>query len=134
MEMTLIADTRLLLVHTFPADEHERLVIRELMYRSLRERLTIPSVVVTEYFKTAGRKIGKQGVLTQISLLKENGATISEINETIAFVAGELLLKHENRSIGDSLIAATALYLRASYVVSDDRHFHDFGLKTRWIE
>ena len=131
--MTLVADTRFLLVHTFPADENERDRIRELMRRSLRERLVIPAVVVTEYFKTAGKNIGKQGVLTQISLLKENGGIISDINEEIALMAGELLVKDEERSIGDALIAATALHFRSSHVVSDDPHFHKFGLKTKWI-
>lgn len=74
--MTLVADTRLLLVHTFPADEEERSRISDLMHSSLKQRLIIPSVVVTEYFKTAGRKIGKSDVSTQISILKESGPSI----------------------------------------------------------
>lgn len=131
--MTLVADTRFLLVHTFPADENEKDRIRELMRQSLRERLVIPAVVLTEYFKTAGKNIGKQGVSTQISLLKENGGTISDINEEIALLAGELLLKDEARSIGDTLIAATAFHFRSSHILSDDPHFHEFGLKTKWI-
>jgi predicted nucleic acid-binding protein len=131
--MTLVADTRLLLVHTFPVDENERDRIKELMRRSLREHLVIPAVVVTEYFKIAGKIIGRQGASTQISVLKDNGGIIFEINEEIAILAGELLLKDEERSIGDALIAATALHLRSSYIVSDDPHFHEFGLKTKWI-
>jgi predicted nucleic acid-binding protein len=131
--MTVVADTRFLLVYAFPADQGERERIRELMRRSLREHLVIPSVVITEYFKTAGKKIGKQGVSTQISILKENGADISDVDETTALLAGEMLLKDEKRSIGDVLIAATCLILRASHVVSDDPHFHEFGLKTTWI-
>ncbi|HYB02995.1 MAG TPA: PIN domain-containing protein, partial [Nitrososphaerales archaeon] len=130
--MTLVADTRFLLVHTFPADEEERSRIRDLMRSSLRQHLAIPSVAVTEYFKTAGKKIGKQGVTNQISVLKENGAVVSNVDEVTALLAGELLLKDEKRSIGDSLIAATAIVLRASHVLSDDPHFHEFGLKTRW--
>jgi predicted nucleic acid-binding protein len=131
--MTLVADTRLLLVHTFPADENERDKVRELMRHSLRERLIIPAVVLTEYFKTAGKNIGKQAASTQISLLKENGGIISDVNEDVALLAGELLLKDEKRSVGDALIAATALHLRSSHVVTDDSHFHEFGLKTKWI-
>lgn len=131
--MTVVADTRFLLVYTFPADQEQSEHIKELMRRSLREHLVIPSVVITEYFKTAGRRIGKEGVSTQISLLKENGANISPVDESMAFLAGELLHKDEKRSIGDTLIAATALILHASYVVSDDPHFSEFGLKTKWI-
>ena len=131
--MTDVADTRFLLVYTFPADEEERNRIRELMHRSLREHLVIPSVVVTEYFRTAGRKVGKQSVSTQISLLKENGAEISDLDETTAFLAGELSLKNERRSIGDTMIAATALVIRASHIITDDPHFREFGLRTKWI-
>lgn len=131
--MTLVADTRFLIVHTFPANEEERDRVRELMHRSLREHLVIPSVVVTEYFKTAGRKIGKQGVSTQLSVLKENGAEISALDESTAFLAGELSLKNEKRSIGDALIAATALAIHASHIISDDPHFRELGLKTKWL-
>ncbi|MDG6994505.1 MAG: PIN domain-containing protein [Nitrososphaerota archaeon] len=131
--MTLIGDTRFLLVYTFPADEEERDRVRELMHRSLRERLVIPSVVLTEYFKTAGRRIGKEGVSTRISSLKESGAEISELDEDTALLAGRLLLKDEKRFVGDALIAATALSMRASHIISDDPHFHQFGLKTKWL-
>lgn len=131
--MTLVADTRFLLVHTFPADEEERDRVRELMHRSLREHLVIPSVVVTEYFKTGGRKIGKQGVSTQISVLKENRAEIFDPDESTALLAGELALKNEKRSMGDILIAATALAIHASHIISDDLYYHELGLKTKWL-
>jgi len=131
--MTHVADTRFLLVHAFPADKDERQRVRDLMRRALRERLVIPSVVVTEFFKTAGRRIGKQGVSTQISVLKENGAEVSDLDEGTAILAGELSLKNEKRSIGDTIIAATALTIQASHIVTDDLHFHEFGLKTKWI-
>ena len=131
--MTLVADTRFLLVYSFPADQDERENIRDLMRKSLRDRLVIPAVVITEYFKTAGEKIGKQGVMNQISLLKDNGANIFAIDESTASLAGELLLKDMKRSMGDALIAATATILHASHVVSDDPHFHEFNLKTKWI-
>jgi predicted nucleic acid-binding protein len=99
----------------------------------LREHLIIPAVVITEFLKTAGKSMGKQAASTQISLLKEHGGAIFDINEEIALLARELLLKDDKRSVGDSLIAATALCLHVSYIVSDDPHFHDFGLKTKWM-
>jgi len=133
LALTHVADTRFLLVHTFPADADERDRVGELMHRTLREHLVIPSVVVTEYFRTAGRKIGKGGVSTQISVLKDSGAEISDLDEATAVLAGELSLKNERRSIGDTLIAATALIIKASHVITDDPHFHEFGLKTKWI-
>jgi len=131
--MTDVADTRFLLVHTFPADEVERERIRDLMHRSLRGHLVIPAVVVTEYYRTAGRKLGKDGASTQINVLKENGAEISELDENMAVLAGELSLENEKTSIGDTLIAATALDIQASHIITDDPHFREFGLRTKWI-
>ena len=61
------------------------------------------------------------------------GARIFAVDESTALLAGEMLLKDEKRSIGDALIAATALILNASYVVTDDPRFHEFDLKTRWV-
>ena len=95
--------------------------------------MVIPSVVITEYFRTAGGRIGKEGVSTQISVFEENGAEIASLDEETAFLAGELSLRNERRSIGDTMIAATALVTRASHIVTDDPHFHEFGLKTKWI-
>lgn len=131
--MTVIADTRLLMVYTFPASAEERDLIRQLMRQSLREHLVIPSVVLTEYIKNAGREIGKQAAETRVFSLKESGAEVYDIHESTALLAGELLLKDQKRSVGDALIAATALELHASHVISDDPHFHEFGLKTKWI-
>jgi len=131
--MTLVADTRFSFGYTFPASEEERERIRDLMDSSLREHLVIPSVVLTEYFKAAGRFIGKGGVSARIFAMKDRGAEISHLDENRALLAGELLLKDVKRSIGDALIAATALDLHASHVLSDDPHFRELGLKTKWI-
>lgn len=131
--MTSIADTRLLLVHTFPASDEERNLIKQLMQRSLRERLVIPSIVLAEYIKSAGKEIGKQAASTRVLNMKENGAEVYNIRESTALLAGELLLKDQKRSVGDALIAATALELHASHVVTDDPHFREFGLRTKWI-
>jgi len=65
--------------------------------------------------------------------LSENGAEIFDIDEGTAFLAGELALKNERRSIGDTLIAGTALVTEACHVVTDDPHFHELGLRTKWI-
>lgn len=131
--MTLIADTRLLLAYTFPTSDEERELIRQLLQHSLRDHLVIPSIVFTEYMKNAGKVIGKEAASARLLNLKEKGADVQDINESIAFRAGELLLRDQKRSIGDALIAATALELHATHVLTDDPHFREFGLKTKWI-
>jgi hypothetical protein len=75
------------------------------MRSSLRQHLATPSIAVTKYGKATGRRIGKQGAANRIAILKENRAIVSIIDESTAIVAGELLLKDEKRSTGDSLIA-----------------------------
>jgi predicted nucleic acid-binding protein len=102
------------------------------MRASLRDHLVVPSIVVTEYIKIAGKIIGKQAALNQISIMKESGAEVVSLDEQIAVLGGELALRDEKKSIGDTLIAATAISMHASHVVSDDPHFRDFGLKTKW--
>ena len=131
--MTVVADTRFLIVFSFPSTEGERDRVRELMYRSLRDRLVIPSVVITEYIKTAGSGMGKESAVARIAGLKESGAEVAVLDEKTAMRAGALLLEHADKPIGDALIAATALIRRASHVITDDPHFQQFGLKTRWV-
>ena len=133
MAMTAVADTRFLVVFTFPSTEREKESVRELMHQSLRERLIIPTVVVTEYLKAAGRKIGKAAAMAKIANLKESGAEIAALDEKTAVKAGELLLAHGEKPIGDAIIAAAALIKKARHVISDDPHFGEFGLRTKWM-
>ena len=130
--MTAVADTRLLLVFAFPSTERERERIREVMHESLREPLIIPAVVVTEYVKAAGKRIGKEAAIAKIAGLKESGAEITTFDERTAVRAGELLLAFGDKPIGDAIIAATTLIRKARHVISDDPHFKELGLRTRW--
>lgn len=131
--MTAVADTRFLIVHTFPSTEVERDSIRGLMHRCLRERLIIPTVVLTEYLRIAGKKIGRQRATARILQLRESGAEFIPLDEKTAFLAGNMLLENREKPIGDAIIAATLVGKGASYVISDDPDFEDFGVTTRWI-
>jgi predicted nucleic acid-binding protein len=130
--MTVVADTRFLVVFTFPSTDDEASKARELMHRSLRERLVVPSIVVAEYVKAAGKKIGRDGALTRLANLKEGGATVMGLDERTAVRAGDLLLRRDV-PIGDAIVAATALTARASHVLSDDPHLAALGIRTKWI-
>ncbi len=133
LKSRVIADTRFLIVHTLPSTELEREKIDELMHLHLREGLLIPTVVVVEYLKVAGRKLGKQAAILRIQKLKNDGAEFISLDEKIAFTAGELLLKEPEKPIGDVIIAATSLNAKARFLISDDPEFEQLWVKTKWI-
>ena len=131
--MTSICDTRLLITFWFPPTEETQQKAAKLLQRELSHRLLIPSIVVTEYIKIAGRKIGVEAALNQINVLESRGATIIDVDKEVAVEAGKLLNIHSNVPIADALIAATYNHKSAEYIITEDEHFEELGCKTRWI-
>ena len=103
------------------------------MDESLRRGLLMPSIVVTEFIKLAGKRLGEEAALIFLKELTTRGATIVAIDEKIALEAGKLSLRQWDVPIADSLIGATTLVHRAEHVVSDDQHFKQIKLKTKWL-
>lgn len=134
MALTSVADTRLLLAFKFPPSEGVRDQISALLVQELRRGLLIPSIVVTEYIKIAGGRVGLSAALAHIGELEARGARIVEIDRAIAVKAGELSLKHADIPIADTLIASTATIHGARQVLTDDPPFHKLGLKLKWIK
>jgi predicted nucleic acid-binding protein len=133
MAMTAVADTRLLLTIQFPADELVRERIRIFIQREMVRGIILPSIVLSEFIKIAGLRIGIQAALTTINALKERGMRTKPIDEDLAKEAGRLLLKHSTVPFADSLIAAFTTSGIAEYILSDDPHFTMLGSKTRWF-
>ncbi|MDG6898643.1 MAG: PIN domain-containing protein [Nitrososphaerota archaeon] len=131
--MTGVADTRLLLALEFPPDEDSRNRVRALLQRELAGRLLAPSVIMAEYVKHAGPKIGKDSARTRIARLKEEGMRIVPLGEQEAFAAGELLLANHDAPMADALVASLVTSGRGQYVVSDDPHFRSMGVKSKWF-
>lgn len=131
--MTSAADTRLLLTFQFPPDEAVRDKVRVFIQRELAHGIVLPSIVLTEFVKIAGTKIGRDAALDTIRMLKEHGMKVRAIDEELALEAGKLLLKHRNVPFADSLIAAFTSSKIAGYVLSDDPHFKTLGSKTKWF-
>ncbi len=103
------------------------------MNESLRRGLLLPSIVVTEFIKLAGKNLGEEAALTFLKELTIRGASIIAIDETIATEAGKLALRHWDVPIADALISATMIVHRAEHIVSDDQHFKHMKLKTKWL-
>ena len=131
--MTVVADTRFLLTFKFPPTKETKQRIVNLMEESLRRGLLVPSIVVTEFIKLAGKRLGEEAALIFLKELTTRGVPIVAIDENIAIEAGKLALRHWDVPIADILISATMIVHHAEHIVSDDPHFRDMRLRTRWL-
>ncbi|MGD0202604.1 MAG: PIN domain-containing protein [Candidatus Bathyarchaeia archaeon] len=131
--MTSVADTRLLLTLEFPPNEDLAAKAEDFVEKETARQLLAPSIVITEFIKYAGARIGEDAARTRIRLLKEKGLRIIPIDEKDALTAGSLLLAHRNVPIADALIASFVKNGAAEYVITDDLHFKTLGVKTKWI-
>jgi len=131
--LTSIADTRLLLTLEFPPTEILGAKIGGFIEKEIARQLFAPSIVLTEFIKYAGTRIGEDAAITRINVLKEKGLKILPLDEKIALTAGSLLLSHANVPIADALIASYVKNGAAEYVITDDLHFKTLGVKTKWI-
>jgi len=98
--------------------------------RSAKERF-ISSIVLHEVYQLTLRKDGRETAKLRTTLLEQDYEVI-DVTAEIAKTSAELRLKY-NMSMADSIIAATALALKAT-CVSDDPHFKVVKeIKTDWI-
>ena len=131
--MTGVADTRLLLALEFPPKEEVGLEVRDFFEKELTKRILVPSIVLTEFVKIAGSKIGADAAKNRIRLLKDKGIIVTAIDEETALIAGCLLLSNQHMPISDALIASFVKKGVADYVITDDPHFKTLGVKSKWI-
>jgi len=131
--LTSLADTRLLLTLEFPPNEDLAAKVEDFVEKETARQLLAPAIVITEFIKYAGARIGEDAARTRIRLLKEKGLRIIPIDEKDALTAGYLLLAHRNVPIADALIASFVKNGAAEYVITDDLHFKTLGVKTKWI-
>lgn len=131
--MTSVADTRLLLTLQFPPDDIVKDNIQTFVQKEISNGIILPSIVLSEFLKIAGSRIGVQAAIRTISIIKERGMKVRAIDEELAVEAGKLLIKHTNVPFADSLIAAFVSSKIAEYVLSDDPHFKILGTKIRWF-
>ena len=131
--MTGVADTRLLLTLEFPPSVEVKKQVEELTQKEIAKRLLAPSIVLTEFIKIAGPRIGKEGAKTRLRLLKEKGMRVAPLEETEGIAAGDLLLSHQDVPTADALIGSLVKTGTAEYVLTDDPHYKTLGIKTRWF-
>jgi len=132
--LTGVADTRLLLTLEFPPNGTIAAKVENFVEKEIAKQLIAPSIIITEFIKYAGARIGEDAAKTRLRLLKEKGLKIMPLDEKHALTAGNLLLAHPNVPIADALIASFVKNGVAECVVTDDVHFKTLGVKTKWVE
>ena len=130
--MALILDTRFLIAHTFPPTERDREKLREFVVRRAGEGFVIPAVVVAEFIKVAGRRLGSERAEVRLRVWISSGAKVAPIDERVAFEAGRMALAR-GVPLADALVAAVAKST-GGVMVSDDPHFRELGVKTTWYK
>jgi len=133
MALTGVADTRLLLTLEFPPTVETKSKTEDLTQKEISKRLLAPSIVLTEFIKIAGSRMGGDAARTRLRLLKDRGMRTVALEEEEAVVAGGLLLSHQDVPIADALIASFVKTGVADYVVTDDPHYKTLGVKTKWF-
>jgi predicted nucleic acid-binding protein len=91
----------------------------------------ISTIVIHEIYKLTLMREGRETANLRTTLLKKDFKTIP-VDTEIAEISAELRHKY-NLSMGDSIIAATVVKLKAT-CISDDPHFQRIKeIKTTWI-
>ncbi len=124
-----VYDTRFFMEYYNSKDSAMLEKIRKEKYR--REKY-VSAIVIHELYKLSLANEGRETAKLKVAFLKQEFKIIPVDNQ-IAEISAELRQKYK-LSMGDSMIAATALSLNA-VCFSDDPHFSQIKeIKTVWIE
>ena len=123
-----VYDTRFFVEFFYSKDIKIRNRIRE--EKQNKEKF-ISTVVIHELYNISLAREGREIAKLRTTLMKTNFLVIP-VDAQLAQTSAELRHKY-NLSMGDSMIAATALVLHA-ICVSDDPHFQQIKeIKTEWL-
>lgn len=123
-----VYDTRFFVEFFYSKDNELRNRIRE---EKQNKEKYISAVAIHELYAISITREGRETAKLRITIMKKDFEVIP-VDDQIAQVSAELRHKY-NLSMGDSMIAATALELKA-VCISDDLHFRQIKeIKTAWI-
>ncbi len=124
-----VYDTRFFVENYYTPDPTTVKKLRELWKRTNEH--FISAVVIHEVYQVTLRREGRETAILRATVLEQDYKII-EVDATIARSSAELGIKY-GMSMADSIIAATALFLKAP-CISDDPHFKAVKeIKTDWI-
>ena len=132
--MKEVLDSRFLIEHYYSDNKETRQkTTRKLRNLAQRKEGIVPTIVISETVKTVCEKIGKEEAEICYLDIVTSSLQIQELNSKIAKQAGLLKCQHKNISMGDCIIAATAIANQAR-ILSDDPHFDSINeTKRTWI-
>ena len=107
--------------------------IRDLFVKEAKGHLLAPTIILAEYIKVAGIRIGEEAAKSRLRLLEERGMKVVAVDRENALMAGSLLLSHRDLPIAHAIIASYVKGGVAEYALTDDPHFKALGIKTKWI-
>ena len=123
-----VYDTRFFMELYYSVDQE---ILKKIKQEKTRRERYISAVVIHEVYKLAIAREGREIAKLKVADLRRGFETVP-MDDQIAELSAELGHKY-NLSMGDSIIAATALTLDA-ICFSDDPHFRQIKeIKTVWI-
>jgi predicted nucleic acid-binding protein len=124
-----VYDTRFFTQLYYSKDEP---LLKKIKAEKTRKEKYVSAVVVHEIYNLAIAREGREIAKLKVTFLKQD-FKILPVDSQIAEISAELRQKYK-LSMGDSMIAATALFLNA-VCFSDDPHFSQIKeIKTVWFE
>jgi predicted nucleic acid-binding protein len=124
-----VYDTRFFIEHYYSQDQATLQKTKEEL-RQTKQR-HISTIVIHEIYQLTLQKEGRETAKLRTSLLEKDFKTIN-VDPKIAKTSAELRHKYKT-SMADSIIAATALTLKAT-CLTDDPHIKTIKeIKTKWL-
>jgi len=129
-----VIDTRFLMEHYYSIEiETKQKTSRKFGELIRRNEGILSTIVICETVQIIYEKIGRQEAETCYLSIITSGLQIQDLTPTVARQAGLLKCQYRNISMGDCIIASTAIVNQAK-VLSDDPHFDDIKeIKRTWI-
>ncbi len=124
-----VYDTRFFVENYYSPDSRITKKLKE-TWKETKEHF-VSAIVIHEVYQLTLKKDGRETAILRTTVLEQENKVV-EVDAKIARLSAELRVKY-NMSMADSIIAATALSLKAT-CVSDDQHFKAVKeIKTDWI-
>lgn len=124
-----VYDTRFFIEHYYSDDEE---ILRKTRAEMRTRKKYISAIAIHEIYKLTLEREGRETANLRAELLEKDFKTVKVDSEIAKNSAG---LRHKHKiSMADSIIAATALSLKA-VCFSDDPHFQKIKeISARWIK
>jgi len=118
-----VVDTRFFIEHFYSMENEKKIkTSRKLKELIQRKEGLLPTIVLSEIIRFTCEKRGREEAEARYLTLLGSGLQIQDLDRSIAKQAGLLKCRYRDISMGDCIIASTAIINKAR-VLSDDPHF-----------